>query len=105
MALTEPRDVLLVPHSPPAHTHRHAEDRRNFTFLKPFLPASAWTADSGPLTLDGGSARRGRPRASQGEERMMSDELTEDELDELEALGAAEDADLIIGAVLGQLDA
>jgi hypothetical protein len=35
----------------------------------------------------------------------MSDELTDDELDELEALGAAEDADLIIGAVLGESDA
>jgi hypothetical protein len=35
----------------------------------------------------------------------MSDELTEEELDELEALGAAEDADLIIGADLGNSDA
>jgi len=33
------------------------------------------------------------------------DELTDAELDELEALGAAEDADLILGAATGEADA
>ncbi|TCO47736.1 hypothetical protein EV646_105292 [Kribbella antiqua] len=35
---------------------------------------------------------------------MFDDELTDDELDRLEALGAAEDAELIIAAA-GELDA
>lgn len=39
-------------------------------------------------------------------DEIHEDELTEAELDELEAQGAAEDADLIIGAAdAGQLDA
>ncbi len=32
---------------------------------------------------------------------LFDDELTDDDLDELEALGAAEDADLIVTAALG----
>jgi len=32
-------------------------------------------------------------------DEIHEDELTEDELDELEALGAAEDADLILGEI------
>ncbi|GAA3575579.1 hypothetical protein [Kribbella ginsengisoli] len=39
-------------------------------------------------------------------DEIHEDELTEDELDELEALGAAEDAELILAQVdVGQLDA
>ncbi|ADB29471.1 hypothetical protein Kfla_0347 [Kribbella flavida DSM 17836] len=38
-------------------------------------------------------------------EGLVGDELTEDELDELEALGAAEDADRILAAVRGEVDA
>lgn len=33
---------------------------------------------------------------------LFDDELTDDDLDELEALGAAEDADLIVTAALGE---
>jgi hypothetical protein len=37
---------------------------------------------------------------------VFDDELTDDDLDELEALGAAEDADLIVTAALaGEADA
>jgi hypothetical protein len=36
---------------------------------------------------------------------LFDDELTDDDLDELEALGAAEDADLIVTAALGEADA
>lgn len=36
---------------------------------------------------------------------VFDDELTDDELDQLEALGAAEDADLIITAAVGEKDA
>jgi hypothetical protein len=35
----------------------------------------------------------------------FDDELTDADLDELEALGAAEDADLILGPVSGEPDA
>jgi hypothetical protein len=39
-------------------------------------------------------------------DEIHEDELTEAELDELEALGAAEDADLILGSIdTGQIDA
>ena len=36
---------------------------------------------------------------------VFDDELTDAELDQLEALGAAEDADLILGGVVGETDA
>ena len=36
---------------------------------------------------------------------VFDDELTEEQLDELEALGAAEDADLILGGIAGETDA
>lgn len=36
---------------------------------------------------------------------VFDDELADADLDELEALGAAEDADLIIGSVSGETDA
>ncbi|GAB2665329.1 hypothetical protein GCM10009743_46900 [Kribbella swartbergensis] len=36
---------------------------------------------------------------------VFDDELIDDDLDELEALGAAEDADLIVTAALGEADA
>lgn len=36
---------------------------------------------------------------------MYDDELTDAELDELEALGAAEDADVILAAATGETDA
>jgi hypothetical protein len=36
---------------------------------------------------------------------VFDDELTDAELDQLEALGAAEDADLILGAAVGEKDA
>jgi hypothetical protein len=36
---------------------------------------------------------------------LFDDELTDDDLDALEALGAAEDADLIVTAALGKTDA
>lgn len=36
---------------------------------------------------------------------VFEDELTDDELDQLEALGAAEDADLILGPVTVEKDA
>jgi hypothetical protein len=36
---------------------------------------------------------------------VFDDELTDADLDQLEALGAAEDADLILGAVAGETDA
>jgi hypothetical protein len=36
---------------------------------------------------------------------VFDDELTDADLDELEALGAAEDADLILGPVSGEPDA
>jgi hypothetical protein len=36
---------------------------------------------------------------------VYDDELSDAELDELEALGAAEDADLILGAAAGEADA
>ncbi|GAA1599789.1 hypothetical protein GCM10009804_65520 [Kribbella hippodromi] len=38
-------------------------------------------------------------------DEVFDEELTEDQLDELEALGAAEDAELILGPVAGQKDA
>jgi len=36
---------------------------------------------------------------------LFDDELTDADLDELEALGAAEDADLILGPATGEKDA
>jgi hypothetical protein len=36
---------------------------------------------------------------------VFDDELSDDDLDQLEALGAAEDADLIIGTAVGEKDA
>ena len=35
---------------------------------------------------------------------VFDDELTDDELDKLEALGAAEDAELILGPAVGEED-
>ena len=61
-----------------------------------------------PPTLDGGFACRGRLADVRGGSTMpdvFDDELTDAELDQLEALGAAEDADLILGGVVGETDA
>ena len=38
-------------------------------------------------------------------QEVFDDELTDDELDQLEALGAAEDAELLLGPVTGEKDA
>jgi hypothetical protein len=62
---------------------------------------------SGPPTLNCGSVAGGGRGRWLGEGWSMSDvvdeihedELTEDELDELEALGAAEDAERILGEI------
>jgi hypothetical protein len=57
-------------------------------------------------TLKGDSDRRGRRPDVKGEgewamsdvfDEILDDELTEDDLDELEALGAAEDAEFLLG--------
>lgn len=61
-----------------------------------------------PPTLDGDFACRGRYADARGGNTMpdvFDDELSEADLDELEALGAAEDADLILGPVSGEADA
>jgi hypothetical protein len=52
----------------------------------------------------------GRRAIDQGEgtghmPEVFDDELSDDELDQLEALGAAEDAELILGPVTGDKDA
>ena len=60
-------------------------------------------------TLDADSACHGECADVKGEGNAMpegfDDELTDAELDELEALGAAEDADVILGSFTGGADA
>jgi hypothetical protein len=72
-------------------------------------PEGPRTVTPAPPTLDGDFACRGRPADARGKGNAMpdvfDDELNDADLDELEALGAAEDADLILGPATGEADA
>ena len=95
----------------PGWSHPLASE--NFAFLK--RPAAGDRGRIAPRlpTLERGSGAGEAPDVTWGRggtmadvsEGLVGDELTEDELDELEALGAAEDADRILAAVRGEVDA